>query len=513
MEKSYKSDHNNIMKILLLAGIIILGSIFVYINLARYRLGLNSDIAAEGLLAKVIWESKQWFPETWYLSSEAKVIGVTNLAPVFYGMTGSMCLAMGLACSIGIILIIWSVIVWCKELNFSTTQKLLFIFLILLLPNSKSQLELLYVFAGYYVFHTILYFITLSIYLKMLKNKSTSKYWMVIVLILHFLMGMQGVRGILMLTGPLLAVEVVRRVYLIWCGNKWCKEDNRITGFTLVTNIVQFIGGLIPISVGYPLSRNIRKAPQKLLEVVLPDFLNAFSWEQISLIEKLAFGIGMISVLCLTVSMIQRGIGKKEIKQEEWIFLNFVVSVVLTIAALTFTTVGSSNRYFVVIFFAVAMGITTLWENEKKWMKGVLVAFILIVTIGNTYRIYLPWMTEQSYKDSTYVQVGEYLVSEGYEYAYTTFDYANLMTVANDGKIQISSVASLANMEICKWLTSNLWYVPNVPEKSKTAYVVSEYNRQEFEEFLGKHTDVQYDTQIGMFLIYGSERNYSKMTE
>ncbi|MBR5597758.1 MAG: hypothetical protein IKW30_10180 [Lachnospiraceae bacterium] len=513
MKNSCKYSENNIVKILLFLGIIILGIVFIYVNLVQYKLGLNSDIAAEGLLAKVIWESKQWLPEEWYLSSEAKVIGVTNLAPLFYGLTDSMCLAMGLACSIGILLIIWSLIILCKELNYSTNQKLLFLFLILLLPNNKAQLELLYVFAGYYVFHTVLYFITLAIYLKMLKRKEISKYYVTVVLFLHFLMGMQGVRGILMLTGPMLAVEIVRRVYLLWCGQKWSIEENRITGLVVLLNIIQFLGSRIPISVGYPLSRNIRKAPQKLLEVVLPDFINAFSWGNISFPEKIAWGIGLVIVVYLTIIVVYKGLQKKEIRQEEWVFLNFVVSVVLTVAALVFTTVGSSSRYFAVIFFAIAMGIVGLWKNEKKWIKGILIGIVLIVTIGNSSRIYIPWMTDKSYKNSGYAQIGEYLVSEGYEYAYTTFDHANIMTVINDGKIQVSSVASLENMEICKWLTSNQWYVPNVPERSKTAYIVSEYNMKEFREFLREHADVQFKTQIDMFHIYGADMNYSRVTE
>lgn len=504
----------NIINIILICLIFFLVIILGYINLVQYKIGLNADIAAEGLLAREIWESKEWIPDNWYFSSESKLIGVTNLAAILYGMTQSMCLAMGLGCIVGIIFVLWSMHFLCRELEFDNTQKLWMILLILLLPNNKDQLELLYLFAGYYTFYVGAYFITLSFYIRLIKGKHIKWHWMIVLFLLHFIMGAQGVRGILMIAGPLAATETVRRVYLLYCKRGWRKEDNLITGFAIILNVLGFFGGLLPISVGYPLSRNIRKAPQKFFEIVMPDFFATIDWENISLLEKIAFTGCLFLVLYFVIRIILKGYNKQKIQENEWIFLNFFVSVFLTIAALTFTTVESSSRYFTVIFIAIAMAITILWENSNGLVKSGLVVAITIVLVGNSNRVYLPMLLDKSFENNDYVKVCDYLIEEGYENSYTTFDHANRMTLSGDGKVQISAVSSLANMEACKWLSCRKWYVPNVSEESKTAYIVSDYRSQEFDSFYQEHQDtVKYKTKIGNFSIYGSDYNYSKLTD
>lgn len=83
-------------EILLLAGVVIAFGLIAYTNLFRYCYKMNSDIAAEALLARLIWESKEWVPESWYASTELRLFGTPDLAAVFYGMTGNMSLSMEL---------------------------------------------------------------------------------------------------------------------------------------------------------------------------------------------------------------------------------------------------------------------------------------------------------------------------------------------------------------------------------------------------------------------------------
>ena len=513
MERKKLINSEKIINMALIISIIMLGIMFIYVNLVQYKNGLNADIASEGLLAKVIWESKEWIPSEWYFSTEARVVSVANLASLFYGITGNMCIAMGIGCIVGMLFILYSCYYLCQELELEATQILFFILLIMLLPNNKVQMELMHVYAGHYAFHIGLYFITLSFYCKLLKGKNKKWYMIGIIYLMHFILGVQGVRGILMITGPLLAVEAVRRMYLFYC-KKGRKEDNIISAFAAGLNIAAFLGGKIPISVGYPLSRNIRKAPQKLFEIVLPDFFSSISWSYISSLEKIVFGVCLALVLGLTGYIIWKGIKKQNVKGEEWIFLNFMASVFMTIAALTFTTVDSSSRYFVVIYFAIAMAIVILWSKKKNLIKYSVIFMIIIIFIGNVNRVYRPMIEDQSYKNSAYMEIGNYLFQEGYENAYTGFEHANTITIMNNGKVQVSAIASFSNMGVNKWLSSKKWYVPNVPKESKTAYLVTEARLEEFAPFLEEHKEeLEYKTKIGNFYIYGSDYNYSKLTD
>lgn len=292
------------------------------------------------------------------------------------------------------------------------------------------------------------------------------------------------------------------------------KKDNQTTFFVIMLNLSEYAGSKIPISVGYPLSRNIRKAPEKLFTIVLPDFFNSFEWDNISYIERVSFITLLLLVLILSVFIVIKGLKKLNITEEEWVLITIVVSIVLTIAALTFTTVESSKRYFVLVFFAIAFGIAMVWKRNSGIVKSVLVLMMLVILVGNYRTIYDPMIIDKSFINSEYVQVGEYLIQEGYENAYTDFDHANTMTVANDGKIRVAAVASVSNMEICKWMSSKKWYVPNVSKESKTAYIISDYNMEEFEAFFKEHQDtIEFKTKIGRFSIYGSDYNYSKLTD
>lgn len=504
----------NIVNIILIILIFALGAVFVYINLVRYKLGLNADVAAEGLLAKVIWESKEWLPSEWYFGNELRLISTPNFAALFYGISNDICFSMGLSCIVASAFVIGGAYYLCKVLDFSETQKLLLIFLIMMLPNNKVQIELMYIYAAYYAFHIGTYFITLALYLKMLKKKEIGKATIAVIFLLHFIIGAQGVRGLLMITGPLMAVEVVRRIYLWWSRKEWKDGNNVITGFVLVLNVLEYLGGKFPQSVGYPLSRNIRKAPQKFFEVVLPDFMNTLDWVNIPRREKIVFMICLGLMLYLAISVVLKGIRKKVIAEDEWIFMNFFVSVLLTMAALVFTTVDSSSRYFVAVYFAIAMSLVMLLGKGNIISKSSLVFMIAVLFMGNCGRMYYPMLTDKSYENDTYVQIGEYLLQEGYESAYADFERANTITVYNDGKIQVSALSSFSNMEVCKCLSSRKWYVPNVPKESKTAYIVSDSKMGEMEEFLSEHqNDVEFKIRIGIYNIYGSDYNYSKLTD
>ena len=167
-----------------------------------------------------------------------------------------------------------------------------------------------------------------------------------------------------------------------------------------------------------------------------------------------------------------------------------------------------------VIYFAMAMAIVILWGKKKNFIKYSFLFMMIIIFIGNGKRIYRPMIMDQSYKNSVYMEIGDYLFREGYENAYTGFEHANTITIMNDGKVQVSAIASFSDMGVNKWLSSKKWYVPNVPKESRTAYLVTEARLEEFAPFLEEHEEeLEYKTKIGDFYIYGSDYNYSKLTD
>ena len=505
---------DNIAIIILSIIIVTLTGIFIYINLIQYRAGLNADIASEGVLAREIWVSKQWFPDDWYFSTEARLISVPNIAAFFYGMTGSICTAMGLGCIVAGIFELFSLYYVGKAMEFTCVQKLILIGMVMLLPNNKNMVELMFIFADHYAFHTGVCFLTMGLYYKMIKHTKAGNVEKILIAILHLILGIQGLRGIQMITGPLLAVEVLRCIYILWKDKKWNAVDKKSLGFVLILNVLEFIGSKLPLSVGLTLSTNIRKGPQKLVEEVLPVFMDVFYWNKLTLVDKVVFASALMMVVGLTINILWRGVGKKGIKEEEWLFLTFPISIIMTMLILAFTTSLVPSRYFLAIIFAIAVACAILWKKSRPTIKVLFLLSFLLVFNGNWDRLYYPTITDKRFEDNVYVQIGDYLYEEGYKNAYASFEHANTITVANDGKVQVSAVFSFENMEVYRWLSSKRWYVPNVPKDSKTAYVVSKYKLEELEKFLNENKEaMELKTQIGDFYIYGSEYNYTKLRD
>lgn len=57
--------------------------VFCYLNLYKYAQHVDSDIAAEALLAREIWTEKDIAPDDWISSTERRIIGMPTVASVF----------------------------------------------------------------------------------------------------------------------------------------------------------------------------------------------------------------------------------------------------------------------------------------------------------------------------------------------------------------------------------------------------------------------------------------------
>ena len=140
-------------------------------NLFHYNYKMNSDIGAEAVLGRLIWDSKEIIPASWYPSTETRIIATPQVAALFYGLTGNMDLSMGLACctmTIGIVLAIWF---FMKKAGSGRISCLLMCLFCLGFAGNIIILELLYVFAGYYAIHVIAFFFILNCYSSLLQKE------------------------------------------------------------------------------------------------------------------------------------------------------------------------------------------------------------------------------------------------------------------------------------------------------------------------------------------------------
>ena len=57
------------------------------VNVQHFNYKMNSDIGAEAVLARLIWDSGEMVPSTWISSTETRIIATPQVAALFYGWT------------------------------------------------------------------------------------------------------------------------------------------------------------------------------------------------------------------------------------------------------------------------------------------------------------------------------------------------------------------------------------------------------------------------------------------
>lgn len=507
-----------ILTIMLIAGIAVFLTLIGITNIFHFTYNLNADISSDALLGWLIWDSKEIIPSKWYVAAETRIICTPNITALYNGLTHSnMVLSAGLSCTTMTVLILLAIYYFGKAIHFGIRENLLFLFLCLVIPSTFHILEMFYLFASYYAIHVIIFFITLGIYSKALGGE-LKRSGLAVCVLLAFLLGIQGARGVLVIYGPMFGMEFIRLLYRIYCKEEKKQSDYLISLWVFILLVVSFLGMAFPISVGQDFSRNIRNGFTKLFASVIPDMGAAMGFGSAHAADKICMAILLFITVWLLLDIFYRMCKRRKIETAEWGFLVICSSLAVTAFMLAFTTVDTTERYYFQYVFVMAYAVVLLFRKLKqptRFQTGVRLCVCLIIAvmvIERFFYIYLPVLKTEEPIESDAYHVVQYLEERKLQTAYSTFENANEMTVLANGKVIVAAVDSVSNMGICRWMTSTDWYVPNVPFEAKTAYVIPESDMEAFAEFLALHgDDMQFETQIGRFSIYSSDYNFSRM--
>ena len=566
------------------------------VNVQHFNYKMNSDIGAEAVLARLIWNSGEMVPSTWISSTETRIIATPQLAALFYGWTGDMNLGLGLACCVmttGILLAIWC---FMKKAGFRTESCLLMCVLSLALSGNMTILELLYLFASYYGIHVITFFFIMNCYVMLIcwsegeykqhsitvrgrdesvrfdnrlkfngdnnKDIAGNKYGammtvgkVAVSLLLAFLLGMQGSRGILITFGPLFGIEVIRILYrcitmkISANGNEGDSDaigkktkvcSNWMVSFW-VTGLLMlsFLGMKTPFATGQDISRNIRGGLSKLFGVVLADTYKAIGFESGNFLRNIGLAVLVLCVCGQVVRLLVKMLQRKALQGAEWCFLVTAASPVVAAVMVAFTTIESSERYYFMWIFAMALAVVLLWEQtmvckeeDKDAMRGecsvysvrgvfsmiglhrtglqevkkvvdvIVVLISLIVSAMHITTVYSPILKAQEPTPSDALEVVQYLEINGYTEAYSTFESANRMTALSDGRVNVYALNSFENLDMCQWLTCREWYPEDgIADQSGTICIVPEERLAELDGL--KERGIEYDSleQVGLYWI------------
>lgn len=504
--------------------------VLIYANLAHYTAHLDADYASEAVLAREIAVNRLSTPDTWYGSTETRIIYPANLAAIFYLITGNMNLSMGTACSVYAIVLIGCMYAFYHRIGLRGAALWSAVMLpFILTVNQHDALQMYVLYAGYYVPVIATSFLTLTFYAEYLQQGTIRPYKMMIAVIIAVILGLQGMRGVLMVYIPLFLAEVVRQAIRLLRERK-VHVLNEYRWLFLTTIICVLSYGMAKhYATGMTeTSRNIRKGMQKLFMEVVPVTMDLLRPG-----VNMVYGICVVLILLTGIVVVIVTVFRNE--ATSWPLLALFLSPVTMMLAMAFTTSEVSARYMVYLFFVAAAGIGILLQHidvtdglspvsHRFGGRGIVSAvtanpfttlFIAITPILLTALMALRFnyhalIKNDSSQDSSYMHVAEWMIENGYDKGYATFDFANPITVMSNGAVQVCAVSNMHDLEGAKWLTNAAWYPPYSERKGPVVMITTQSSEPDFKTLLEEQSEIIVIDRIEVdgYILYATKEDY-----
>ena len=507
--------------------------VFFYLNMAKYAQHVDSDIAAEALLAREMWETKSLTPDNWIASTERHSFGMPGLAALFYGITGSMQIAVGIACvllggSFAVVFYLFG-----RRLRLSRLAAGIALLVLCAMPinglrNEGQMLPFLmlslFLFAEYYVLHSILLFLSIMLYLFLREKTSfglrakEGAAWLFLFCFAAAL-SFEGERCLQIVILPLIITEAI---FLFVDTDKFRKKPDRCrliaTGFvgTMVAAflITSFYSGRIE----YPLYLLApSEVTERLFKEVPAALLEGFGIAGKAKVGNFASVMQLLIWAFLALGgyglfLIYRNKNAVPARQRQGLSM-LLISLGVTCFAVVITSAEPAQNYFFVSWFAAAFvtGIMVdYFQKQGSFFAKVILLAVCGFALLNLNYTYKPAMfTEDNLKD--YKEVADFLVESDIQYGYGEFWDAARISLICDGSVTMGHSYRIEELGMYYWLTSTEWYPPNLPVNMRTAYVVRSEKKEAFEAQFAQSDEVELYYENDTFAVYLSDTNYVTM--
>ncbi len=516
--------------------------IFTYLNMFQYREHVDSDIAVDAMLAREIWEEKTLTPDNWVASTERLVVGVPALSALFYGASGSMVFSMGLACTIVGILLLAAIAFTLKRCGISRLGIATALLALCALPinglRNDGQMVpfvilLWFLFADYYALHSICLFLCIAFYLYLRENnknntsKSAKARLILCWLVLAGLCGglaLGGMRCLQVVVLPLVVWEVL----LLFTeskhmGEKLPRKRFLATGFILTLLMVGAAAKLYPTNVEYPMYlQNATGMMNRLTKEVPAAILECLGIAGNCTLTSFAalMQLGILAVIALTVFGLifllrhkTTGQGASVPLTHKRLLQALCASFLLTVFIEVVTTAETAHNYFFTVWFVVIAVIAlliTYYEKAAPRFAGLIALCVCCFAVCNIFYTYKDCITSND-NLAEYQEVIDFMESENIDHGYAEFWDASRICIMTDGDITMGHCYHMEDLRMYWWTTSTKWYVPNLPEKMPTAYVVCIEDKAAFEAQFADPSIVTLGFENQRFAVYTSEWNLVPM--
>lgn len=502
MNNTFSKVLDVLLKIMFVTGFLI----FFCANVFHYTARMDGDVAGEAILAKEISDNNLRTPDSWFISTEERVIYPANLGAIIYHFSGNLNVSMGLACSVCGLLLIISMIALYRKVGMSSIAAWCAAFIPFVLTlNVHDALEMYILYAGYY-FPVLFAFYIYGIFHADFIEGRIPVFNLIISVVLSIVLGMQGMRGLLMVFLPYTCVEIIR-TFIFLIKNKKCQLKELFPLFwCCFLVVISYVSGKFLSEGVSSTSRNLRNGPAKLVNEVIPSVFDLFDTN-----GNLVYLLVVVAVCLIAVCFSVYVFIKKMPQKSAFFWASHWMSLFAMVAAMAFTTFDVSSRYSVFLFFAVGMSVGITLDNMESQMvlRNIFLAIIISCTVFSSSSVYMNLIKNDNSKDSVYVKIVDWMVENNVHRGYSTMDYAGIITLAGNGKTEVCQI-DMTNLCAIKWLSSADWYPPNSDAGERVAIITTDNTDESFLKYIDENNlsgIIETSTDMQKFHCYILQEN------
>ena len=473
--------YNEKQKVILVSGALIsLAVSIIYCGFTATTKHVNSDIAAEFILAKECFLTHSIFPTSYYYATELRTLNTELISAPIFMFTNN--LVINKTITIFFTCFFCFITTWnfLKVLKIKTVwQKILISFLIFA-PFSYTAIYI-GTWGNFYIPHTICTLIFVSIFVNLVNhNYKKEKIWMYFFFAFSFFCGLSTIRYVLNFLIPM----SIAAIYL----KKKKKGSESITdlnNFWLGNFIVRIsVINIFTAGFGYIFSSVVLQHFYTLSHFNKIQFCNLGETSFLTLFRTILTTYGyregvsvmtpsgvinllVISGLSLTVYCIYKLL-KSDMTYTHRLILVFCIFSFF-FNTFIYYTVEFYTRYYYAVLILIFPIIAIIFDSEKlfkplKYILGVSWAIVLLTSSFLSIANYLN--TDENANRKGYIN---FLEDNNYTFGYSIFDHANVTIFLTNEKIIVGNLSKTKpnnsfdcilddKYDYSKWLTAKRFY-------------------------------------------------------
>ena len=515
-ELNKRRDCGNLLSILILFVLLCYLAAFGIINFAGFEKFCTTDMYEDTLVARLIWEQKTLFPQNYLFGNQFYVIATPVLAALFYGITGSMNLAMGLATTVMGLLILFTLNWMLKP--FIKKTEIRYCALLLMAAASfgpdtiiREDGQLFFVMCSFYACYLITFFFLLGDYARARESEELRPVAFTIALLLSFCTGMQSLRQTCVSMLPILAFEFLSAFIRMLKHQPIIAMDKRMPLIRALSYLAANGAGIVFIKLlgvqrneiyygqsifnGASIRGKIKDLHEALITVSGYDFTRSGT--------DFFFIVFFIFTTLLIIAAAVILIKNKSTHATAIFWWICIISIAAVIAASFVTSVSLRPIYLFPYYTLPMLSLVVVAPKLKKPWQSVLCLIVIIFSAMNLYYSYHNQISYSFQPDTSDEKaVCDFAIENGYELVYGSHSHtAPRIAVKSDGKLTAGC-----------WVDDHIFKVsPHI--NIKDVYHLSDYSRAIFVFIENEHplalketaengTELYFQGQFGRFYVY-----------